>query len=104
LADCLNRAFADAVRRQIGCSNGMRSSVIVYGIAYRTFKELSRKSAYNTTIAHTICRGDEWGRFARFRLNLSQGGAAHFIDGASGKLAGDCLYTARPGWSTGGDH
>ena len=31
-ADCLNRAFADFVRRQIGC-NGMRASVIVYGIA-----------------------------------------------------------------------
>ena len=62
----------------------MRASIIVYGIAYRIFRELSRNGVYITIIKYTLYR--------EISENGFQGGAAHFIDGPSGNFSGLSRY------------
>jgi hypothetical protein len=42
----------------------------------------------------------EWEWLARYRLNLSQGAAAHFIDGARGNFRGKSVSFPPGGWSS----
>jgi len=67
----------------------MRSLRKVYDIKYRIFRE------YQITHTKVVTRIHR--PLARFRLNLSQGGAAHFIDGASRNFSGR-LALYRQGW------
>ena len=67
----------------------MRSSVRVYGIAYRTFKELSRKSAYDGRRAYTVWRG--WHASGRIYLGARPLNAYKLLDDV------DCNGTNRPG-------
>jgi hypothetical protein len=58
-----------------------------------TLRNCQEKGMPNDTLVYDMQLG-QWGRFARFRL-LSQGGAAHFLDGRAETLAGECFLTAK---------